>query len=160
MIYFGIDPGPRECCGVLFDGESVIEVVNMETRQLVDWILVQREVSNLHIACEWIESFGMAVGRETFETVAQIGIIVGALPELRLIPRRDVKLNICKSPRAKDGNVRQAIIDRFGPVGTKKDPGPCYGVSKHAWAALAVAITACDQERTNNEATFHLERAC
>lgn len=36
--YLGIDPGPLESCGVLFDGESVVEVVNMRTRELAFWI--------------------------------------------------------------------------------------------------------------------------
>ena len=40
--------------------------------------------------------------------------------------------------KAKDSNIRQALIDRFGPVGTKKNPGWFYGVSKDVWAAIAV----------------------
>jgi hypothetical protein len=41
--------------------------------------------------------------------------------------------------RAKDANIRQALIDKLGAVGTKKAPGPLYGISGHLWAALAVA---------------------
>jgi hypothetical protein len=96
----------------------------------------------------------MAVGREVFETVFSIGRMA-MLTDVRLVPRRDVKLHICGSPRAKDGNIRQALIDRFGPVGTKKAPGPLWGISKHRWAALAVAVTAFDLEHTEHEATFH-----
>ena len=63
-----------------------------------------------------------------------------------------VCMHLCKNNRAKDGNVRQAILDRYPAtgggknpqVGTKKAPGPLYGVSGHAWQALAVAITAIE----------------
>lgn len=156
-MQIGIDPGPRECCGVLFDGQRVVEVVNLSTRELIVWMGLRSVGRRVSFACEWIESFGMPVGRETFETVAQIGVIIGATRAIRLIPRRDIKLHLCGSVRAKDGNVRQALIDHVGPVGVKKDPGPCYGVSKHAWAALAVAVTASEVERTKNEASFHLD---
>ena len=63
-------------------------------------------------------------------------------PAVRLVYRKDVKLHLCGSPRAKDPNIRQALLDKLGPVGTKRQPGPCYGVKSHAWAALGVAVTA------------------
>ena len=47
--------------------------------------------------------------------------------------------------RAKDSNIRQALIDRFGVVGTKKNPGWFYGVSKDVWAAIAVGVTYHDK---------------
>ncbi len=65
-----------------------------------------------------------------------------------LLKRFDVKLHLCGNARAKDTNIRQALIDRFGgiegkskAVGTKKAPGPLYGCKSHMWAALAVAVT-------------------
>lgn len=98
------------------------------------------------LVIEQIESYGMAVGREVFETVWWAGRFAEAarpLPACRL-PRRAVKLHLCGSARAKDANIRQALLDRFGgsaAVGRKSDPGPLYGVSKDVWAALAVAVT-------------------
>jgi hypothetical protein len=65
--------------------------------------------------------------------------------KLSRVFRRDIKLHLCNSPRAKDANVRQALIDRLGPQGTKKLPGPTYGVKSHEWAALAVAVYGWDQ---------------
>ena len=92
-----------------------------------------------------IASYGMAVGREVFETCVWIGRFKQAFraPEMvRLVYRKDVKMHICGTPRAKDANIRQALIDILGPQGSKKAPGPTYGVASHAWAALGVAVTA------------------
>ncbi|MNY62967.1 hypothetical protein D3C86_1998680 [compost metagenome] len=66
-----------------------------------------------------------------------------------------MKLHLCKTPRAKDANVRQALLDMFPrtgggktpQIGTKAQPGPLFGVSSHAWAALGVAVTAAHQIR-------------
>ena len=57
----------------------------------------------------------------------------------------EVKMNLCHSAKANDADIRQALIDRFGPgkqkaIGLKGSPGPLYGVSKHCWAALALAV--------------------
>lgn len=105
-------------------------------------------IGRLHgpaLAIEMVASYGMPVGRETFETVRWIGRFQQAWhspEEVRLIYRRDVKLHLCGSMKAKDANVRQALIDKLGPVGTKANPGPLHGVKSHAWSALAVAVTA------------------
>ena len=66
------------------------------------------------------------------------------------VPRRDVKLHLCGHARATDSNIKQAIVDRFGPstekaIGRKATPGPLYGIKQHCWAALAVALTWADQ---------------
>ena len=97
------------------------------------------------LAVEMIASYGMPVGREVFETCVWIGRFIEAWGSAhRLIYRRDVKLHLCGSARAKDANIRQALLDKLGPQGTKKSPGPTYGVKSHAWAALAVAVTAAE----------------
>jgi hypothetical protein len=98
-------------------------------------------------AIEMVASYGMPVGREVFETVRWIGRFQQAWrdPEtVRFVYRKDVKLHLCGSARAKDANIRQALIDKLGPVGTKAVPGPLYGVKSHIWSALAVAVTALE----------------
>lgn len=148
-ITIGIDPGPRESAVLAWNGKKVVWVVDVSNPCLRSVIHTYSEV-----AIEWVECFGMAVGREVFETVFAIGQF-SARCNPRLIPRRDVKMHLCCSMQAKDKNIRQALIDRFGPVGTKKNPGPLFGISKHRWAALAVAVTAFDLSETKNEAFFH-----
>ncbi|MGN1298123.1 MAG: hypothetical protein ACI4VH_06915 [Clostridia bacterium] len=61
-----------------------------------------------------------------FETCVWIGrfkeIAIVRNIEVEYIYRKDEKMNICHSMKAKDSNIRQALIDRFGAVGTKKNP--------------------------------------
>lgn len=149
----GIDPGPRESAFVVWDGQRVVNSGDMPNAELA--LYLNSSHDDTTVACEWIESFGMAVGREVFETVFAIGTFSQHAP-LRLVPRRDVKMHVCASLRAKDGNIRQALIDRLGAVGTKKNPGPLFGISGHRWSALAVAVTAHNLAVTEHEATFHL----
>lgn len=102
------------------------------------------------VAVEMIASYGMAVGKEVFETCVWIGRFVQAAgPErVRLVYRQDVKLHLCHSVKAKDANIRQALIDRWGgkaeAIGNVRKPGPLYAVKSHAWAALGVAVTAME----------------
>lgn len=126
---------------------------------LLEWMSLPIEPMTL--AIEMIASYGLAVGREVFETCVWIGRFQQAWrqpSDVRLVYRRDVKLHLCGSPRAKDANIRQALIDKVGPQGTKKAPGPTYGVRSHAWAALGVAVTVADNRATTqvveNDAHF------
>lgn len=101
---------------------------------------------------EKVEGFGMAVGAEVFETVWWSGRFAEAsrrMPVERLT-RKAVKLHLCGSMRAKDPNIRQALIDRYGgadAIGRKASPGPLYGVAGDVWSALAVAVTWADGVR-------------
>ena len=95
-----------------------------------------------------IACYGMAVGAEVFQTCLWIGRFLDRWRSewnTHLVPRLMVKMHLCHSARAKDANVRQALIDRFGAVGTKRAPGRLYGVSSHCWAALGVAVTTWDR---------------
>ena len=142
-----IDPGPKESGMVVYDGKNVIEVwPSIENDRALK--LLNGDYTD-HLSIEMVSSFGMPVGRDVFETVLWIGRFIQAYPwEHTKVYRKDVKMALCQSARAKDANIRQAILDRFPvwgggktpQVGTKKEPGPLYGVSKHAWAALAVGI--------------------
>ena len=98
------------------------------------------------VVIEKVESYGMAVGAEVFDTVLWAGRFAEAAHRVPVVmlPRRAVKLALCGDSRAKDANIRQALIDRFGgsaAVGRKAAPGPLYGISRDVWSALAVAVT-------------------
>lgn len=84
----------------------------------------------------------MPVGAEVFETVFWSGRFAQAWGlNFHRIKRHEVKMHLCHNMRAKDGNIRQALIDKLGPQGVKKSPGPTYGISGDCWSALAVAVT-------------------
>lgn len=147
-LTLAIDPGTTQSGVVLFDGANVVESGVHDNQAVLDIIAS----SNADVlACEMIASYGMAVGKEVFETCVWIGRFQQAWrdPEtVRKVYRKDVKMHLCGSPRAKDPNIRQALMDLLGPPGTKKSRGPTYGVSSHAWAALAVAVT-CNASQEN-----------
>lgn len=148
----GIDPGNEKSGWVLLDSSGVCDS-GVEVNSEICYWLSGAHVEAGFLAIERIQGYGMAVGREVFETCEWVGRFAqtwnGHVPPL-LIYRREVKLYLCGSVAAKDANVRQALIDRFPAVGggktpqigTKAQPGPLYGISSHAWSALAVAITA------------------
>lgn len=141
-MMLAVDPGTEQSGWVLFDGKAVLASgvePNADLLRRVQTTEAER------LAIEMVASYGMPVGRETFEAVRWIGRFQQAWrspEEVVLVYRKDVKLHICGSPRAKDGNVRQALLDLLGPPGSKRAPGPTYGVKSHAWAALGVAVTA------------------
>lgn len=106
------------------------------------------------VVIEQVESYGMPVGREVFDTVWWAGRFTEAARPVPVVmlPRRTVKLHLTGSPRANDGNVRMALLDRFGgrtsAIGRKAAPGPLYGIANDVWSALAIAITHDDLRRT------------
>lgn len=157
MILIAVDPGPTESAYVLYDTELMVpaEFEKVPNRHLLSRVepLVARGANSA--AIEMIQSFGMPVGAEVFETCVYIGSLAHQLELLgvpvRFVYRKDVKTHLCGSNRAKDANVRQALIDRYGPgkdaaIGRKKTPGPLYGMTGDCWAALAVAVTATERE--------------
>ena len=149
MLALCLDPGTEKSGIVLYDGISVIlsqsdyqneALLNFSPPTTIDVVVIEK-----------IVSYGMAVGQTTLDTCVWIGRFIERFgpDKTVLISRKDVKLQLCNSLRAKDANVRQAVMDKFPAtgggktpvVGTIKQPGPLYGVSGHAWSALALGIT-------------------
>lgn len=146
MIVFAIDPGTTQSGWALLEGAKVLDSGVSDNHDVLRWVRAGQNADVL--ALEMVASYGMAVGREVFDTVRWIGRFQQAWhdPEaVRLVFRKDVKLHLCGNLRAKDANIRQALLDQLGPAGTKKAPGNTYGVKSHAWSALAVAVTASAQ---------------
>lgn len=148
---FAIDPGTEESGWAWYEAGQVRKSGVSSNHDLLADIQAGA-IDACELAIEMIASYGMAVGREVFETCVWIGRFKQAFraPEcVRLVYRKDVKMHLCGTPRAKDANIRQALIDKLGPAGTKKAPGPTYGVKSHAWAALGVAVTAAEATETD-----------
>lgn len=147
MITMSIDPGTTHSAYVTLLDNQIMCHEEVENNKMLVRIMDLHFSGEEEIACEMVAHYGqgMAVGKEVFETCVWIGRFMqeaahNNLP-FYLVYRGQVKHHLCGSAKAKDGNIRQALIDRLGPQGTKKNPGPTYGISCHKWQALAVGIT-------------------
>lgn len=173
MSLLAIDPGPEQSAWVVY---------HEATRRPDCWAKVPNDVMLAVIdragvdslAVEMVASYGMAVGATVFDTCVWAGRFIErwrvdlgchrGQPVVRRIFRREVKLHLCGSARAKDGNIRQALIDRYGPskeqaIGRKASPGPLYGMAGDCWAALGVAVTAAEVPISPLVASLRIEAA-
>jgi hypothetical protein len=158
MRILAIDPGTTQSAHLLWDGETAQGAIvsNAEVRTVI------HEGDYDVAAIEMVACYGMAVGKEVFETCLWIGrfeecwlnsrhLVAAVNPKIkfRLVYRRDIKHHFCNSAKAKDANIRQAILDRFGgkdkAIGKKANQGPLYGIKSHLWSALAIALYVQDQ---------------
>jgi len=129
------DPGVGLC-------GHVIDVNERIRWRLKDHHAVEGDV----LVVEQIASYGMAVGAEVFLTCFESGRFVEAWGrEFAMLTRLAVKLHLTGQPRAKDANVRQALVDRFGGPAALKKGGPLYKVAGDSWSALAVACAWADR---------------
>lgn len=168
MIILGVDPGDTETAWSAYDTDTkaVLSFAKEPNAEVLLRISLAGNsavpggfgVQVDKLAIEMIASYGMAVGKNVFETCVWIGRFIqqwdtfNCAFEREVIYRKDEKMHLCGTMRAKDSNIRQAIMDRYGStrqqvLGTKKNPGPLYGVSKDVWAAIAVCITSAEMER-------------
>jgi hypothetical protein len=150
-VIFAIDPGTTQSGYVIIDRKTgfVHECGVMDNFKLK--IMLRQALDfdrKMILVMEMIGSMGMAVGKEVFETCVWIGRFMEAWPGVtKLVYRNQIKVHLCGTTKAKDTNIRQALIDMYGgskAIGTKKEPGPLYCVKSHAWSALAVAQYAMD----------------
>ena len=147
MKVLAIDPGNRKSAWCMIDGETLkpLSFGKEENQVVLDAV---QHLSYDRIVIERVASYGMAVGRDVFETCEWVGRFTQAA---RVPPdyvyRQEEKLHICGDSRAKDTNIRRALIDRFAKhdikngKGTKKNPDWFYGFSADVWQAYAVAVT-------------------
>ena len=155
MRILAIDPGNTET------GYAILQLPEF---QLIEFgktennALLGRFKAPLHVdavAIEMVASYGMAVGREVFETCVWIGRFTQALQgeNISYIYRREEKLALCHDSKAKDSNIRQALIDRYAKhdlkngKGVKSNPDVFYGVSKDVWQAIAVGVTLFEKQK-------------
>lgn len=110
---------------------------------------------------EQFQCFGMAVGESTIESITWNGRFIQAAldkgVDVMHVYRKEEKLTLCQSLKAKDANIKQALIDRYAKKdkvrgkGTKKEPDVFFGVSKDAWSAIAVGVTWSELEEDVKE---------
>lgn len=153
-----IDPGNIESGFVIaeYDEHDITRVLRVGKLENHEIMQIIAESEKIDFVIEMIAGMGMTVGKEVFDTCVWIGrfwerALTRDFHEMQYIYRREEKLCLCGSARAKDANIRQALVDRYAPgqpnygKGTKKQPGFFFGFSADMWAAMAVATTYYDK---------------
>jgi len=155
-----IDPGQKESGFVKLKYNKrnknfkIIEKGILENNKILKKIyffkLIINPTEKRFITIESITSYGMPIGQSTIDSIYWVGrfhqkAIENDIKTI-LIPRKDIKLYLCGNCRAKDKNIRQRLIDKFGLPGTKKNPGKLCGISNHTWAALATGVVFLEQK--------------
>lgn len=162
VVYYDTNVNGSVIAGVIADNRSIEQTMwKVTTDRMALSSFFPRHLGIVEAPIMVIEHIGhygtgMPAGREVFDTCVAIGRFaatweITAGMKTHLMQRKDVKLQLCRSSRAKDANVNQAVWDRFGgdrksAVGTKKNPGPCYGFVSHMWSALALAIAFLERQ--------------
>ena len=145
-----VDPGTFTSALVELDGDVIgrkLLLPNPEARAFL------RDYPDKQLlAIEYLQCYGMAVGKDVFETATWIGRFVEVwgeeyvLNDYLLVYRQTAKIHLCGSSRAKDPNVRQALIDLWGgdakAIGGKKCP-TCKGKCSIRVAAPAKGRGQC-----------------
>lgn len=167
MNILAIDPGSTHSGWVIMDGWTYKPIYYGKTPNELMKTVFKEYCSPLacdYVVIERIASYGMAVGRDVFDTCEWIGRFTELAKQnncgaVEYITRKDEKLTICGSMKAKDSNIRRALIDRFAQhdmkngKGTKANPDWFYGFKADIWQAYAVGVTWADmqKERANSE---------
>jgi hypothetical protein len=141
MVCIGIDPGPELSAYACLEGKIIRgwgKVPNPDLLLLIPgW-------QNAVLTLEGLQCYGMPVGESTFQTAIWLGRFIQKAVECHInwqvVKRSDVKYYLCGAKaKLKDKDVREALVQKYGLPGTKKEPGPTYGISGDGWSALALA---------------------
>lgn len=144
MYILAIDPGNIESAYVIMESETYVPVDFAKTKN--EELLEKLRQTFYCTVIEMVACYGMAVGKEVFDTCVWIGRFDEAMGSASiLMVRKEVKMNLCGTNKAKDGNIIQALKDRFGDKGTKANPGFFYGFKADCWQAYALGVTYIDK---------------
>ena len=148
MSIIGIDPGSAETAYTIIDHDYNILASDKLPNSMLMVLLTQMEVSE--VAIESIQSYGMAVGREVFDTCFMIGRLQQKLEDMgkpvTLYPRPEYTRRLCGVGKVNDAILRQALLLRFG--GDKKgEPLFLLKGASDKRSAFAVAVYHLDKIR-------------
>lgn len=158
-MLMAIDPGPTK------SGLVVLELRRARRNARPDEMprMLESDVAEnhdlLHMLWSWqhpviVEAMATyqssAVGRSTFSTLWWVGRFHQTLLNRGITPlyalRPDVLRELTGSSKAKKKAMHDTLRHRYGDgtnrsvKGTKKNPGPLYGIKSHAWDALALGL--------------------
>ena len=148
MRILAIDPAPEKSAIVAMRLND-LDGLWQASGSILDNDLLLAELDSYNrgvwkLAIEDIQWYGptMTAGQSTFQTAKWIGRFVQCWTPgvATMVYRTTIKAHVSGLAKAKDPQVRQCLIDRWGEPGTKKAPNPVtYGIKKDMWSALAVA---------------------
>lgn len=162
QMIFAVDPGNTQSgfAIIRMPDFALCEFGKLENGELLEMLERYSRANAVDaFAIEMVASYGMAVGKDVFETCVWIGRFIQAIHPKghTFVYRKDEKLCLCGSLKAKDSNIRQALIDRYAKFdfksgkGVKKKPDTFYGVSKDAWQAIAVGVTYHENQQSKEQ---------
>lgn len=174
-ILLAIDPGNEQSAFVLYDG-SILRFGKWPNDSLLREIQVGKDLVSSRCAIETLKPRGMPTSFEEMQTQLWAGRFYQAWYDRQggdnfslAVPdqvfRLDVKMHHTGQAKAKDSNIRQSLIDRFGgeniAIGGVRcpkckgkgwtgrehtpcaewfhPPGPLHGITADCWSALAIA---------------------
>lgn len=161
MIILALDVGTEQSGYCFMNSETYapLEFGKIDNYQLLERIVMMGMYDVL--VYEEFQSYGMPVGKSTITSITWNGRFIQAAWDRKIphvpIYRVEEKINLCGTTKAKDANLRQAMIDRFAKFdfkngkGTKDNRDWFYGFSKDAWSAAIIGVTYID--RLNKEET-------
>lgn len=158
MKIIAIDPGTTESGFCVLEGYKPLRFGKAANEEILESLSVMRNAKSPEwVVFEMVESFGNAVGQTIFETCVWIGRFMEIATrrgyKCDRVFRSEEKINLCQSRKAKDSNIRVALIDRFADhdkkrgKGTKNNPDWFYGFAKDAWMAYAAGVTWIDKKQ-------------
>jgi len=151
----GIDPGTTDGAFVVWnpDERKIEDQGMLPNDQLLEKMRTQEITDD--VAVEVIRGYGLPVGNETFDTCQWTGRLqeICHLRQQTFTPigRKEVVKIHCGTASGKDKDIRAAMLQKVGPQGNKKAPGPTYNMSTHLWAALAVAVAVTERREIDAE---------
>lgn len=165
MRILGIDPGPEYGAVIVHEcarGNRTVEWV--EGKCVLDLGRVIDRADSVGapfdaLVIESIAPAGLPLGHDLLKAIRLEERMVFAAEmrhlEVHRIKRREVKLHLLGKAAGTDAQVNAALraawcarldCDEKQLRGTKKSPGPLYGVTSHAWPALACVETFLDRQ--------------
>jgi hypothetical protein len=153
QMIIGIDPGTEESGFVAYDferrklfdsGTLINECIVSTVPSMLKYIPYAMKETRCMLSIEMPENFGMVVGYHVFETLFFIGrlyqkILDHSIPResIHRITRGNIKYAVIGKRGCKDGDIRQAMINRYGD--TLKKTAKTYKLKGHEWQAFAAA---------------------
>lgn len=119
-LYLGIDPGTTESGYCIINKDyKILHADKVSNDNLI--LLLKDSLSsntNIEIAVESIQSYGMQMGKSTIETCYMIGRIIQVVLDYNntvfLYPRPEYSKAICVTNKVNDAILKSSLENRFG----------------------------------------------